>query len=64
MGAKAKETAMNQDLRDAETIFARAIEIEAPQERVAFLDQACDNNLNRRRALESSHSPKFLDVPC
>ena len=43
-GEIVKETAMTRDLPNIETVFAQAIEIESPEDRAAFLDQACTNH--------------------
>src|SRR5579871_3728583 len=43
---------MRQDARNADTVFAQAIEIEAPEERAAFLEDACANDLELRREVE------------
>jgi tetratricopeptide (TPR) repeat protein len=43
---------MNADVRNADTIFAQAIEIESPQERAVFLEQACANDPELRREME------------
>jgi serine/threonine protein kinase/tetratricopeptide (TPR) repeat protein len=43
---------MNHEARNADTIFAQAIEIESPQERAVFLDSACASDLEMRREVE------------
>src|SRR5438128_5892359 len=43
---------MRQHARHADTVFAQAIEIAAPQERAAFLEDACANDAELRRELE------------
>jgi serine/threonine protein kinase/WD40 repeat protein len=43
---------MRQDARNADTLFAQAIEIASPQERAAFLENACANDPELRREVE------------
>jgi WD40 repeat protein/serine/threonine protein kinase len=43
---------MRPDARNADTIFAQAIEIASPQERAAFLENACANDPELRREVE------------
>jgi serine/threonine protein kinase/tetratricopeptide (TPR) repeat protein len=43
---------MSPPRRNADTVFAQAIEIEAPQERAVFLEQACANDPELRREVE------------
>ncbi len=43
---------MSQDLLNPETIFGRAIEIDSPEERAAFLDQACRTDARLRGEVE------------
>ena len=45
---------MRQDARNADTVFAQAIEIASPQERAAFLENACANDPELRHEVESS----------
>ena len=43
---------MSPDPKSPETIFGEAIAIESPEDRAAFLDQACQDNPELRRELE------------
>ena len=43
---------MTPDPKSPETIFCEAIAIESPEDRTAFLDQACQDNPDLRRELE------------
>jgi len=59
---------MSRDLPDTEAVFEQAIEIESPEDRAAFLDQACDNAPELRRTLEKlvlAHfrAGEFLEKP-
>jgi serine/threonine protein kinase/WD40 repeat protein len=59
---------MSQGSPNAESIFARAIEIESPEERAAFLDHACPNDLELRRdvnklVIDHFRSGNFLENP-
>src|SRR5262249_60931857 len=59
---------MRQDVRNADTVFAQAIEIEAPEERAAFLENACANDPELRREVEKLvhdyfRAGSFLESP-
>jgi tetratricopeptide (TPR) repeat protein/serine/threonine protein kinase len=59
---------MNRDLHSLETIFAQAIEIEAPDAREAFLDKACENDAELRREVDQLvvdyfRAGQFLEKP-
>src|SRR5438132_1489428 len=59
---------MRRDLPNSETIFAQAIEIESPEARAAFLEQACGNDPERRREVEKLvvdhfRAGEFLERP-
>src|SRR5438874_10706673 len=59
---------MRLDLPNSETIFAQAIEIETPEARAAFLDQACGSDPERRREVEKLvvdhfRAGEFLERP-
>jgi WD40 repeat protein/serine/threonine protein kinase len=59
---------MSRDASSVETIFARAIEIAAPEERAAYLDQACQHDPDLRgevAKLVGDHfrAGKFLEKP-
>src|SRR5438270_1214181 len=59
---------MRRDLPHSETIFAQAIEIESPEARAAFLDQACGSDPERRREVEKLvvdhfRAGEFLERP-
>src|SRR5438270_13382459 len=59
---------MSRDVPNPETLFAQAIEIEAPEARAAFLDQACGNDPERRREVEKLvidhfRAGEFLERP-
>src|SRR5216110_3211486 len=59
---------MSGDLPNSETIFAQAIEIASPEERAAFLEQACGNDAERRREVEKLvvdhfRAGEFLERP-
>jgi serine/threonine protein kinase/tetratricopeptide (TPR) repeat protein len=43
---------MNAAVRNADTLFAQAIEIASSEERASFLEQACANNAELRREVE------------
>src|SRR5437667_10301954 len=43
---------MSRELPDTEAVFERAIELESPEDRAAFLDQACGNDPELRGKLE------------
>src|SRR5262249_56238553 len=40
---------MNPDVRNVESVFAQAIEIESPEERAAFLEKICASDPELRR---------------
>src|SRR5713101_9872427 len=59
---------MTRDLPNPETVFAQAIEIESPEDRAAFLDQACTNHPEMRREVEKLvvdyfRAGEFLEKP-
>jgi serine/threonine protein kinase/WD40 repeat protein len=59
---------MSRDLLNPETVFAQAIEIDSPEDRAAFLDQACGNDPELRREVENLvvdhfRAGKFLENP-
>jgi serine/threonine protein kinase/tetratricopeptide (TPR) repeat protein len=59
---------MSHDLLSPETIFARAIEINSPEGRAAFLDRACRTDANLRGEVEKLvvdyfRAGKFLEKP-
>src|SRR4051794_11487624 len=59
---------MNQHTSSPETIFGRAIDIAAPAERTAFLDQACGHDPELPREVEKlvgdpSGAGHFLEQP-
>jgi WD40 repeat protein/serine/threonine protein kinase len=59
---------MRQHVRNADTVFAQAIEIEAPQERAAFLENACANDPELQREVEKLvhdyfRAGEFLERP-
>jgi WD40 repeat protein/serine/threonine protein kinase len=67
-GEIVKEIVMTRDLPNPETIFAQAIEIESPEDRAAFLDQACTNHPELRREVEKLvvdyfRAGQFLEKP-
>src|SRR3954451_1112381 len=50
---------MSRDVPNPETLFAQAIEIESPEARAAFLDQACGSDPECRREVEKLVSDHF-----
>src|SRR5438874_12457980 len=59
---------MSRDVPNPETLFAQAIEIESPEARAAFLEQACGNDPERRREVEKLvvdhfRAGEFLERP-
>src|SRR5215471_5365319 len=59
---------MRQDGRNVDTVFAQAIEIEAPEERAAFLENACAKDAELRREVEKLvhdyfRAGEFLERP-
>jgi eukaryotic-like serine/threonine-protein kinase len=59
---------MSRDLLNPETVFAQAIEIDSPQDRSVFLDQACGRDPELRREVEKLvidyfRAGKFLEKP-
>ena len=59
---------MRQDARNADTIFAQAIELASPEERAAFLENACANDPELRREVEKLvddyfRAGEFLERP-
>src|SRR5436309_15952309 len=59
---------MRRDLPNSETIFAQAIEIESPEARAAFLEQAVGSEPERRREVEKLvvdhfRAGEFLERP-
>src|SRR5437899_1768714 len=59
---------MTRDLPNPETVFAQAIEIESPEDRAAFLDQACTHHPELRREMEKLvvdyfRAGNFLEKP-
>src|SRR5437667_7657560 len=59
---------MSRELPDTEAVFERAIELDSPEDRAAFLDQACGNDPELRRKLEKLvldhfRAGEFLEKP-
>src|SRR5262245_4691943 len=50
---------MSQGFDTPETIFGRAIELESPTERAAFLDRACENDPQLRSEMEKLVADHF-----
>jgi len=50
---------MSQNARNADTIFAQAIEIASTQERAAFLENACANDPELQREVEKLVADHF-----